>query len=154
MNQQGTEKSEDDTRNMIQQKNDITFGRNITDSARDGDDRPLPTHSKSQTVTCWNIGISSIMIKPAWKRCKKKQFSMWRAWTSLSKCHNRSSLHSDGWTLWRARQYTGQDLDWGLLPQIQSRQHQDIIEKQTNKKYIMKSPMDDPLISLNRNTVW
>ena len=91
--------------------------RNITDSGRDGDDRPLPTHSKPQTLTCWNIGISSIMIKRAWKRCKKHYFSIWkiwRTWTSWSECHNQSPSHSGGWTPWRARQYTGQDLDWGL----------------------------------------
>ena len=52
MNQQDTEKSEDNNRNMIQRKNDTTLERNTTDSARDGDDRPLSTHSKSQKVTC------------------------------------------------------------------------------------------------------
>ena len=119
MNQQDAEKSEDNTINMVKQKSDTTLERNITDSAREWDDRPLPTHSKSQTLTCWNIGISSIMIKRAWKRCKKHQFSMckiWRTSTSRSECHNQSPSHSDGWTLWRARQYTHQDLDKGLLP--------------------------------------
>ena len=41
MNQQDADKSKVNTRNMVQQKNDTTLERNTTDSARDGDDRPL-----------------------------------------------------------------------------------------------------------------
>ena len=79
MNQQDAEKSKVQyKKHGPAVKNDITLERNTTDSAKDGDDRPLSTHSNPLTLTCWNIGISSIMIKRAWKRSKKHKFSMWK----------------------------------------------------------------------------